>query len=384
MRIQTMILPLAALALAGCGDGATAPAAAVGAVAPLHAAAERGIPGEYIVVLKEGASAASVSAVAGVHPRLVFETALNGFAAPLSPAQLTALRHHPSVAYVEQDRAVRAEWTQPNAPWGLDRIDQHFLPLNTTYVYNNLATPVTAYVLDTGIRTGHAEFGGRAFVAYDAFGGNGQDCHGHGTGVAGVVGAKTYGVAKGVRLASVRVLDCNGSGTMSGIIGAVNWVAANFTKPAVANLSFGGGASLALNSAVDNLFNAGVFVASAAGNSNANACNYSPSGAASSTTVASSDMNDNRVTSSNWGSCVALYAPGRSIPTVGLSTTPILANGTSIAAPHVAGTAALVMSVSGNSSPVFARSWIINNATPNVIIGNPLGTPNRLLFKGTL
>ena len=382
MRIQQMLLAAGALALGACGDAATPAAAPAGAAAPLLAAAANGVEGEYIVVLRDGASPTSVAAVAGVHPRHVYTAALTGFAAPLSRGQLAALRHHPAVEYVEQDQGVEAAWVQTNAPWGLDRIDQPFLPLNGTYVYNTLASNVTAYIIDTGIHTAHPQFGGRAANVYDAFGGNGQDCNGHGTGVAGVVGAATYGVAKGIKLRGLRALNCNGSGTISGIVAAVDWVRSNHLAPAVANLSLGGGSSLALNTAVTNLYNAGVFVAVAAGNSNANACNFSPSGATNATTAAASDAADNRVTSSNWGSCVDLYAPGRNVPTVGLNGS-VTTGGSSMSAPHVAGVAALYLATFGGGAPQ-ARAWIITNATPNVINGNPAGTPNRLLYKGTL
>jgi subtilisin family serine protease len=369
-----------ALALGACADAGTGPSAAAGA-APLHARAGA-LAGEYVVVLKDGADPRAVAAVAGVEARHVYTAALTGFSASLNAGQLTALRHHPSVELVEADGPVQAAWVQNNAPWGLDRIDQHYLPLNSTYVYNTLASNVHAYVIDTGIHTAHPQFGGRATNVFDAFGGNGQDCNGHGTGVAGIVGASTYGVAKGVRLYGLRALNCSGSGTISGIIAAVDWVRVNHRKPAVANLSLGGGASSALNTAVTNLYNAGVFVAVAAGNSNANACNFSPSGATNATTAAASTATDQRVTSSNWGSCVDLYAPGQNVPTVGLNGS-VTTGGSSLAAPHVAGVAALYLATFGGAAPQ-ARAWILNNATPNVIGGNPAGTPNRLLYKGTL
>lgn len=382
MMNQKMLLPLAAvLGLAACADGATGPDAAAVPAAPLHSSA-RGIAGEYIVVLKDGASPRAVAAVAGVDARHVYSAALRGFSATLNAGQVAALRHHPAVEYIEQDAPVEAAWVQTNAPWGLDRIDQPNLPLNTTYVYNTLASNVNAYIIDTGIFTAHPEFGGRAVNVFDAFGGNGQDCNGHGTGVAGVVGAKTYGVAKGVRLFGLRALNCNGSGTMAGIIAAVDWVRVNHRRPAVANMSLGGSSSPTLNTAVTNLYNAGVFVAVAAGNSNANACSFSPSGATNATTVAASTATDQRVSSSNYGSCVDLYAPGQQIPTTGLNGTVWL-GGSSLSAPHVAGAGALYLATFGGAAPQ-VRAWILANATPGVIIGNPPGTPNRLLFKSTL
>ena len=386
MKTVRFVLPVLALAaLAACADQASSPVAGAPAdAAPLlSAAAGRGIPGEYVVVLNEGANPTAVAAAAGVQPQQAWTAALTGFAARLSPGQVTALRHHPGVAWLEENQVLEAQWVQSPAPWGLDRIDQPNLPLNNAYVYNTLASNVAAYIIDTGILSTHPEFGGRATNVYDAFGGTGMDCNGHGTGVAGVVGAKTYGVAKGVKLLGVRVLNCSGVGTTAGIIGGINFVAASHPAFSVANISLGGAFSSALNTAVNNLFLSGVYVAAAAGNGNTSACGSSPGGVASITTVTASDQFDNHVPFSNFGSCVDLYAPGRNIPTVGLTTTPVLANGTSIASPHVAGAAALVFATFGGTAST-VQSWILTNATPGVIIGAPPGTPNRLLFKSAL
>jgi subtilisin family serine protease len=382
--IRFALPALALLALAACADQPSPVGGTPADAAPLlRAAPGRGIDGEYVVVLRQGADPAAVAAVAGVRPQLVYDAALTGFAARLSPGQVTALRHPPEVEYLEQNQVLTAQWVQSPAPWGLDRIDQNTLPLNNAYVYNTLAQNVVAYIIDTGILHTHAEFGGRAANLYDAFGGTGVDCHGHGTGVAGVVGSKTYGVAKGVRLAGIRVLNCSGSGTTAGIIGGINWVTANHAAMSVANISIGGAFSSALNTAVANLFASGVFVAVAAGNSNAPACNYSPGSVAAITTVTASDQFDNHVPGSNFGSCVDLYAPGRNIPTVGISATPVFATGTSIAAPHVTGAAALVVAAFGGTA-ASVQTWIHSNATPGVIIGAPAGTPNKLLFKAAL
>lgn len=378
-------LAAALLALAACGD-ASSPVAGTAAAAPaplLSAAAGRGVSGAYVVVLREGADPAAVAAAAGARPGQLFTAALTGFAAALSPGQVTALRHHPAVAYVEQDQVMDPQWVQSPAPWGLDRIDQTNLPLNNAYAYATTAPGVYAYIIDSGILVTHPEFGGTAANVFDAFGGTGMDCYGHGTAVAGVVGSNTYGVAKDVQLRGVRVFNCSGTGTTSGVIAGVNWVAANHGNPAVANLSVGGALSTALNSAVNNLYASGVFVVAAAGNNNGNACNYSPGSAAVVATVSASDQSDQHVLGSNWGSCVDLYAPGRNIPTVGLASTPVLVSGTSIAAPHVTGTAALVLATFGGT-PASVGSWIFTNATPGVLGGVPAGTPNRLLFKGTL
>lgn len=383
--IRFALPALAAAALAACADQPSPTAVRAPAdAAPLASAAPgRGVPGEYVVVLREGANPAGVAAAAGARPSHVYTAALTGFAARLSPGQLAALRHHPGVVYVEENQVVEPQFVQSPAPWGLDRIDQNTLPLNNQYVYNSLGQNVIAYIIDSGILTAHPEFGGRAGVVYDAFGGTGQDCHGHGTGVAGVVGSKTYGVAKGVRLAAVRVLDCTGTGTTAGLIGGINFVASSHPPMSVANISISGPLSAAVNTAVGNLFASGVYVAVAAGNNNAPACNFSPGAVAAITTVTASDQFDNHVAFSNFGGCVDLYAPGRNIPTVGLTTTPVIANGTSIAAPHVTGTAALVWATFGGT-PATVQSWIITSATPGVLAGVPAGTPNRLLFKAGL
>jgi subtilisin family serine protease len=336
-----------------------------------------------VVVLNPGANPASVAAVAGVRPSHVYTAALTGFAAALSPGQVTALRHNPAVAYVEENQVTLPQWVQSPAPWGLDRIDQNLLPLNNQYVYNSLGQNVAAYIIDSGILFGHAEFGGRAGSAYDAFGGTGLDCHGHGTGVAGVVGSKTYGVAKGVRLLAVRVLNCAGTGTTAGLIGGINFVASGHPPMSVANISISVPLSAAVNTAVNNLWASGVYVAAAAGNNSASACNFSPGSVAAITTVTASDQTDAHVLGSNFGSCVDLYAPGRNIPTVGLTSTPVFASGTSIAAPHVTGTAALAWATFGGT-PATVQSWILTNATPGVLSGLPPGTPNRLLFKAGL
>jgi subtilisin family serine protease len=376
-------LLLAVLALAACAEQSPTAGRAAGA-APLLAAAGNAVDGSWVVVVREGADPRSVAAVAGVSPRHVYTAALNGFSATLNAGQVNALRHNPSVDYVEQDQRYEMKTTQSGATWGIDRIDQRSLPLSTTYTYTSTGAGVYAYVLDTGIQTNHPQFGTRAAVAYDALGGDGQDCNGHGTHVAGTIGSTTYGVAKQAQLRSVRVLNCAGSGSTSGIIAAVDWVRLNRTNPAVANLSIGGGLSTAMNTAVTNLSSSGVFVAVAAGNSNANACNYSPSSATAVFTTASSEKTDARRSSSNWGSCVDAYAPGGSITSTWIGGGTSTISGSSMASPHVAGVAALYKATYGNASSAAIDTWIKTNATAGVITGNPTGTPNRLLYKAAL
>ena len=381
-----------AFTVAACSEPTTRPASAPDAGSPAFASggSERApIPGEYIVVFHDDVDdvpglAQRLAAQHAGNLRFTYTSAIKGFAAAMSPQAAEALARNPQVAYVEQDQEMGISATQSGATWGIDRIDQRSRPLSGTYTYTSTASTVYAYIIDTGIYTAHTQFGGRASNVYDALGGNGQDCNGHGTHVAGTVGASTYGVAKSVRLRGVRVLNCSGSGSTSGIIAAVDWVRANRVNPAVANMSLGGGYSSALNTAVTNLHNSGVFVAVAAGNSNANACNYSPASASDVVSVASSTSSDAKSSFSNYGSCVELYAPGSSITSTWLNGGTNTISGTSMASPHVAGVAALYKGTYGNASSSTIRSWILNNATTSVISGNPTGTPNRLLFKGSL
>jgi subtilisin family serine protease len=355
---------------------------------------ESAIPGQYIVVLNDEAagslgqfsfaqqaSEVLVSAYGG-KMKQVFKHAINGYAAEMTEAEAVALSEDPRVAFVEEDGIMRASVTQTGATWGLDRIDQRNRPLNGTYNYNRTGSGVRAYIIDTGIRTSHTQFGGRAAASFDAFGGNGQDCNGHGTHVAGTVGGSTYGVAKSVMLRAVRVLDCNGSGSTSGVIAGVDWVTANRILPAVANMSLGGGASSALDTAVNNSINSGVTYAIAAGNSNVDACTQSPARVAAAITVGSTTSTDARSSFSNFGTCVDIFAPGSSI-TSAWSTSNTATNtisGTSMASPHVAGAAALYKEFNTTATPATIRNALVNNATTNLITGVGTGSPNRLLY----
>jgi subtilisin family serine protease len=338
-------------------------------------------------VVKQDRDPAAVARWQNAAGRHVFET-VHGFAAKLDAAQVQSLRGSARVAYVEQDRVVTASTTQSmdasGQPWGLDRIDQRNRPLSRTYTYTHSGAGVTAYVIDTGIATGLADFGGRARNVYDALGGTGADCNGHGTHVAGTIGGTTYGVAKAVQLRGVRVLNCSGSGSVSGIITALDWVRTHAVKPAVANMSLGGGFSSSLNSAANSLANSGVFLAVAAGNESRNACNVSPASASAAYTTAASDSTDLRASFSNYGSCVDGYAPGVSIKSDWYTGGTNTISGTSMATPHVAGVGALYKSTFGDASSATVASWINSNATAGVIRSNPSGTPNRLLYKAGL
>lgn len=354
------------------------------------------IENSYIVVLDEAATgnqfgeasvapdlAELLTAIYGGETKKLYKHALNGFAARMTEEQALALSEDPRVAFVEEDARVYAIATQTSAPWGLDRIDQRALPRNGSYTYNYTGAGVRVYVIDTGIRTTHAQFGTRAAVSFDAFGGNGQDCNGHGTHVAGSVGGSTYGVAKGALLRGVKVLDCQGSGSNSGVIAGVDWVAQNHIKPAVANMSLGGAASTALDNAVTNAVNAGVTFVVAAGNENQNACNVSPARAAGTLTVGSTTSTDARSSFSNFGSCVDIFAPGSSIASAWYTsnTATNTISGTSMASPHVAGAAALYLQRDTAAAPATVRTAILNGATANVLTGIGTGSPNRLLYS---
>src|SRR5688572_15668696 len=384
---------LSALLLTACAETATTPTAPLSqgpTLAPLLRGGPDAIPGVYIVVLKDEVDAAGKAqekaARKGGKLRHAYASVLNGFAAELNEEALAEMRADPDVSYVEEDQTVSITTTQSGATWGIDRIDQRNRPLSGTYTYTATASAVRAYIIDTGIYTSHSQFGGRASNVYDAFGGSGSDCNGHGTHVAGTIGSSTYGIAKAVKLRGVRVLNCSGSGTWSGIIAGMDWVRVNHIKPAVANMSLGGGFSSSVNTAANNLSNAGVFVAVAAGNSNANSCNFSPASASNVTSVMSSTSSDAKSSFSNFGSCTHVYAPGSSITSAWHTSNTAIntISGTSMASPHVAGVAALYKATFGDASYSTIRSWIINNSTTGVISGNPTGTPNRLLYKSTL
>ncbi len=367
------------------GDTPRTPTRNEGGLAPLVGTEKAGVVrGEYIVVYHKDASAKTVAAAAQ-GKRLRYTRALKGFAGHLSAADLNRLRHDPDVAYIEADQVLSINDTQTPATWGLDRIDQRNLPLNNSYTYTATGAGVTAYIIDTGLRFTHTQFGGRAVSGTDTVdGGAADDCNGHGTHVAGTVGGSTYGVAKAVRLVGVRVLNCQGSGSTSGVIAGIDWVTNDhLSGPAVANMSLGGGASTALDNAVRNSIADGVTYAIAAGNNNANACNSSPARVAEAITVGSTTSTDARSSFSNYGTCLDLFAPGSSITSAWHSsdTATNTISGTSMATPHVTGVAALYKQGAPSASPATVRDAIVNTATTNVVTSPGTGSPNRLLYS---
>jgi subtilisin family serine protease len=383
--MRRTLIALAAAAPLTVALGVAAGPAHAGTFVPLAAVTGQVVPGQYIVTLKDGITGQSVAAAAGVTPRHSYSAALTGFAAKLSDAQLRALQRDPNVAAIEPDQVARVSATQSPVPsWGIDRIDQRNLPLSNSYTYNANGSGVTAYVIDTGIDPTHPDFGGRAAVGYDALGGNGIDCHGHGTHVSGTIGGRAHGVAKGVALRGVRVLGCTGSGTFADVIEGIDWVTANSPGPSVANMSLGGGFSAAVNTATANLARSGVLVAVSAGNSSADACTQSPASEPTAVTTAASDRADNSASFTNHGTCVDLYAPGVSITSTWLNGGTAVLSGTSMASPHVAGVAALYKSANGETGSGRIQNWLKNGATAGVLNGVPANTPNLLLFKRRL
>ncbi|KJY33397.1 S8 family peptidase [Streptomyces katrae] len=359
--------------------------------APLHTAVNA-VPGQYIVTLQKGVDAAKTAQKLGLKPAFVYTSAMNGFAVPLTPLQLTIVRNSLGVKAVEEDARVqsvptpssRAGVRAPAASWGLDRIDQRSLPLNDEFITHGNGAGVTAYILDTGIDYAHSEFGGRATFGFDAMGDGqgGQDCNGHGTHVAGTVAGSTYGVARKANLVSVRVLGCDAKGSWSGIIAGMDWVAKNATQPAVLNASLGGDRSQAVNDAATALSDAGVLPVVAAGNSAKDACTVSPASAARVVTVGATDWFDQEASFSNYGSCLSLYAPGRDILSAKLGGGSVALNGTSMASPHVAGVAALYKAAHPKADPAELKQFLDHTSTKDVITNIGEGSPNKLLFTG--
>ncbi|BCJ43091.1 serine protease [Actinoplanes ianthinogenes] len=372
--------------------GFAAPAAAAPAAPRTGTVLEAGaaaIPDSYIVVLKPGQDADSraLTAVYGGEVLENYQATVSGFHARMSAEQAARLAADPAVRYVEQDAVITSASVQPNVTWGLDRIDQRTRTLDKKYSYRS-AKDVTAYVIDTGVRVSHKEFGGRATNGWDFVDGDktANDCNGHGTHVAGSIGGSTYGVAKDVKIVAVKVLDCDGSGSYSDFIAGIDWVTKNAKLPAVANMSIGGPVDKALDDAINRSIAKGVTYAIAAGNDNKNACKFSPADTANAITVGAVDSGDRRASFSNYGTCVDIFAPGVDIKSAGKNSNTATAtmSGTSMASPHVAGAAALVLGAHPDWTPQQVRDDLVGHAGSGLVRNPGAGSPNKVLYTGYL
>ncbi|WP_020524865.1 S8 family peptidase [Catelliglobosispora koreensis] len=399
MRHKLAAATLIAAALSvSSGTAATAVPAEDGYI--VNAASPHAVDGRYIVVLKDqsgagvqsaGAKAAELTQAHGGSIRHSYAGLFNGFAAQMTAGQAKAMARNSKVSYVEQVLRMSVQDTQNNPPnWGDDRVDQRDLPLNQTFTYpSNPGQGVTVYVLDTGINVSHQDFTGRVGSGYDFVDNdsNPADCHGHGTHVAGTAAGTTYGIAKKATVVALRVLNCQGSGYDDDFIAAINWIRNNGTKPAVANYSIGCGSpcsSQALDSAVQGLVDWGVQFVMAAGNSNQDACGFSPQKVSAGITVGNTTSSDAKNSGSSWGSCLDLFAPGTSIVSASHSSNNGSATmtGTSMASPHVAGAAAVYLGQNSGATSAQVRNALVNNGTTGKVTNPGSGSPNVLLYTG--
>ncbi len=381
---------IAACTEAGPGSDVTGISAPAGASRSVQS---EPIPNRYIVRFRDNVPSTLLGArvVASRNDAVishVYNSVIRGAAFEMSAAAAEKMKSDPSVLAVEQDQIVHFATTQSNPTWGLDRVDQRNLPRSNSYTYRLTGAGVTVYILDTGINFTHSEFGGRAVKGEDEItpDGTAADCHGHGTHVAGTVGGSTYGVAKGVKLVAVRVLDCNGAGSLASVIGGIDWMRQNFSGPSIANMSLGTGYSPAFNAVVENAIAAGITFVVAAGNSTANACDESPASASGAISVGATDVNDAFAYFSNYGRCVTLSAPGVSITSawIGSTTASYVLSGTSMSSPHAAGAAALYLEAAPASTPAQVLAGLVGNGTADVIKALPASTRNLLLYTGFL
>ncbi|MER6257339.1 S8 family peptidase [Streptomyces sp. NPDC001584] len=393
MRQLAALTAAALLALTPVAAGAASADAPEPTPAPLLTSADA-IPGSYIVTLDNTVAPAAFAKKLGLAAKFTYTKTINGFAASLTAAQLKSVRATHGVTSVTEDATVTAPPTpangigtkSPSNSWGLDRIDQRFLPLNNDFSANRSGQGVTAYIVDSGIDFRHPDFDGRARPGFDAIGDgrNGGDCNGHGTHVAGTVGGTTFGVARKVNLVSVRVLGCDNRGSWSGIIAGFDWVANNIRQPAVLNASLGGGRLEAVNTAVTAVSDRGVLPVVAAGNDNIDACRVSPASAARVVTVGATNRFDEETDFSNWGTCLDLYAPGKDITSARLGGGRVDMDGTSMAAPHVTGVAALYKSEHPNALPAEVTDFLNEVSTKDIVQNLSDDSPNQLLFTDGL